>query len=487
VQLDGVNAGGVVAVAWAVSGLMAGLVGVLFAASPLNTILSFQPYISLMVAAIAAAAWGVLRSMPIAAGVAVLLGVVSLTAQGYLTPNSIWHSAVLTSLPFIVLVGALLFVPGLRSLEESKDPLASVDPPTPATAAASRSPQFDRIIRALWYVLLGAFVVSMLTWMPKTWENVFNSGLALSTIFLSITLITGMGGQLSLAQATLAGVGAFTAGQLASHLGLNYLVGGLIGAVVAAAVATVLAVGSLRLKGLGLTLMTLAGALLFDSAVFSQRSVSNGTGGLTLQSSWFGPFKLFDPSGHPFFILAMVVLVVLVIGVLLVRRGTFGLYLSAMRGSETGAGGVGINLSWQRVLVFALSGAVAGIGGTLLAIEQTRVAPEQFNYEYSLIFVVVVVTTGVSTVEGAIQGGMGFVVIEQLLTYAPSRFQGLTVALFAFGALTYARHPEGVLEYQKNRSTARFERLFLQSSPSALGAEGPGPPGPLMKTGGEGA
>ena len=61
----------------------------------------------------------------------------------------------------------------------------------------------------------------MLTWMPKTWENVFNSGLAFSTIFLSITLITGMGGQLSLAQATLAGVGAFTAAQLANHLGLS--------------------------------------------------------------------------------------------------------------------------------------------------------------------------------------------------------------------------------------------------------------------------
>ena len=59
----------------------------------------------------------------------------------------------------------------------------------------------------------------MLTWLPTTWENVFNAGLAFSTIFLSITLITGMGGQLSLAQATLAGVGAFTAAQLANHLG----------------------------------------------------------------------------------------------------------------------------------------------------------------------------------------------------------------------------------------------------------------------------
>jgi len=169
-----------------------------------------------------------------------------------------------------------------------------------------------------------------------------------------------------------------------------------------------------------------------------------------------------------------------------VRRGTVGRYLSAMRGSETGAAGVGINLSWQRVLVFALSGAVAGIGGTLLTLQQTSVNPAQFNYEYSLVFVVIVVTTGVSTVEGAIQGGIGFVVIQQLLTYAPERFQGLTVVLFAFGALTYSLHPEGVLEYQKTRWTLRFERLFLQTRPEPVGASAHvGGPEPLLDGGGD--
>ena len=59
--------------------------------------------------------------------------------------------------------------------------------------------------------------------------------------------------------------------------------------------------------------------------------------------------------------------------------------------------------------------------------------------------------------------------VEQLLTYLPSRFGGpsLTIVLFAFGALTYAQHPEGVLEYQKRRSTARFERLFFAKEAEA--------------------
>jgi branched-chain amino acid transport system permease protein len=129
VQLDGVDADRVVATAWAVSGLLAGLAGVLLA--PVEAQLQVQDYITLMVAAIAAAAWASLRSMPLAALVAVVVGVVSVTAQGYLTANSIWHSAVLPSLPFLVLVAALLFVPGLRSLDGSKDPLSSVGPPAP--------------------------------------------------------------------------------------------------------------------------------------------------------------------------------------------------------------------------------------------------------------------------------------------------------------------------------------------------------------------
>jgi ABC-type branched-subunit amino acid transport system permease subunit len=175
-------------------------------------------------------------------------------------------------------------------------------------------------------------------------------------------------------------------------------------------------------------------------------------------------------------VLSMIVLLVCVVGVTLVRNGTTGRYLTAMRGSETAAAGIGINLTWQRILIFALSGVVAGIGGTILTIQQQSINPEQFNYQLSLAFVVVVVTTGVNSIEGAIQAGMGFVVIQQLLTYLPARYggSGLTFVLFAFGALTYAAHPEGVLEFQKRRWTMRFERLIFRDRSST---QGPGSPG----------
>jgi len=454
---------------------MAALAGVLLA--PLYPQLQFSDYAALMVAAFAAAAWAVLRSLTVAALVGVLMGVLTTTLQGYLPVDSVWSSALFTSLPFIVLVAALLLVPGLRRLDRTKDPLSSVDPPPLPTIANLRAPQLDRVVRIGWYILLIAFIVSMLTWLPTTWENVFNAGLVFSTIFLSITLITGMGGQLSLAQATLAGVGAFTAAQLATHFGVSFFLGAVVGAVVGAGVAIVLAVASVRLRGLGLALLTIAAALFFDNTVFPQL-LSGGSGqSIQVKSAWVG-LGVFNPNGHAFFVLAMVVLIVCIIGVKLVMRGTTGLFLGAMRGSETGAGGLGINLTWQHVVIFALSGLVAGIGGSLQVIQQQQVSPALFNYQISLVFVVVVVTTGASTVEGALQAGFGFVILQQLLTYVPARLGGnsLVVVFFAFGALTYAAHPEGILEFQKRRWTLRFERMIFHTDPLAPG-RAPGMPG----------
>ncbi|HVA08522.1 MAG TPA: branched-chain amino acid ABC transporter permease, partial [Acidimicrobiales bacterium] len=333
----------------------------------------------------------------------------------------------------------------------------------PPTAVAARVPSMDRIIRRLWWVMLAGFIISMLTWMPKVWEGVFNEGLALSTVLLSITLITGMAGQLSLCQGTLAGVGAFTSAQLAQHVGLNMLVGGLVGAALAALVAVVLALLSLRLRGLGLALMTLAAALLFDNTFFNAVSISGGSQGLTLDSKWLGTSAFFDANGHALFVLCIGVLAVCVFIVILVRLGTVGRNLAAMRGSEVGAAGLGINLAKQRVVVFALAGAIAGLGGVLITIQQQVANSANWNYNFSLVFIVLAVTTGVSSVEGAIQAGIGFYVISQILTYLPARLGGssLVIVLFAFGSLQFAKHPEGILEFQKRRGSMGWERRFF--------------------------
>ena len=475
VQLDGVNGDGVVAVAWIVSSFMASLAGVLLAS--VYGAFQAEQFQALAVAAIAGAVWGMLRSIPIAALVGVLIGVTTTTLQGYIPPDSLFNSAVVPALPFILIVIALLVLPGMRSLDASRDPLATIDPPPPPIAATTRAPTMDRVIRVLWWMLFAAFVVSMLTWLPNAfpaWVTVFNNGLTYSIVLLSITVITGMAGQLSLCQATLAGVGAFTAAQLSTHLGLNLLVGGLVGAALAAVVAVILAVLSLRLRGLGLALMTLAAALFFDATFFNETYLTGGQQGLSIQSKWLGTSAFFSVDGHAMFLLSLGVLIVVVFLVLLVRKGTVGRNLAAMRGSETATAGLGVNPTWQRIMVFALSGAIAGVGGLLHSMVQQVINPTDWSTSFSLILVVLVVTTSVTTVEGAIQAGIGFFVTEQILTTVlPARIgaSSLTIVLFAFGALTYAQHPEGILEYQKRRGTAFWERrLFAQKDAAAEAA-----------------
>ena len=98
VQLDGVNGNGVVAVAWIVSSFMASLAGVLFA--PVFGAFNAEDYVTLTVTAIAAAAWALLRSLPIAAGVAVFIGVLTTVLQGYISPSSLFYGAIIPALPF---------------------------------------------------------------------------------------------------------------------------------------------------------------------------------------------------------------------------------------------------------------------------------------------------------------------------------------------------------------------------------------------------
>ena len=323
----------------------------------------------------------------------------------------------------------------------------------------------DRIIRILWWVLFAGFCVSMLTWMPVAWADVFNNGLTLSIVLLSITLITGMAGQLSLCQATLAGVGAFTAAQLANHLGLNLFVGGLVGAALAAVVAVVLALLSLRLRGLGLALMTLAAALLFDTTFFNETYDHRRPEGISLQSKWLGTSAFFNFNGHAMFLL--------VHGVLDRRsrhrppgaQGNGGPQPGRHAGERDGDGRA------RRQPHLAAHRRVRPLGrhrrhrwACSTAWSSRSSIPTDWNADFSLVLVVLVVTTSVTTVEGAIQAGIGFFVTEQILTtILPARIGGpsLTVVLFAFGALTYAQHPEGVLEFQKRKATARFERLFF--------------------------
>jgi branched-chain amino acid transport system permease protein len=483
-QLEGINAPRVAAGAWALSSALAGLAGVLLL--PLNAELSpadALAYTALLVAGLTAAAVASMRSLPIALVAAVGLGVVENLLKGYLPAGGVWANLIIPAFPFVVLIGALLFSPGLRSLELSHDPLASCDPPPAPPSVSIRDRRLERPMRAGFLILVVGFLISNATWVPGYWVNPLAQGLALSTLFLSVTLMTGMSGQLSLCQGVFAGAGAFAAGQLANHLGMSVLLGAVVGGLMAAAVGTLVAIVAVRVSGLLLSLVTLALALFADQSLFQYSWSGGGLTGVSMPRPVLGPVDF--GSDRSYLMLCFVALVVCIVLVRLVQRGTVGRYLAAMRGSPTAAASLGINLRTARLTVFAMSAGLAGFGGALYGSALHSVSSSTFPYEISLAFVVVVITTGSQTVEGAVQAGMGFVIIQNLLfLYAPPRVQGITPILFAIGAMTYAQHPEGVVEYQKTQWLGRVggvlraydERRAQAGSPPVAGTAVAGAP-----------
>ncbi|MGH9044128.1 MAG: ABC transporter permease subunit [Acidimicrobiales bacterium] len=463
-ELEGVRSDRVLSVAWMGSSLMAGLAGVLLA--PQYPTLQFNDYAVLLVVALAAAALGALSDIRVAVAGGILLGVIEGVGSGYLPPGSVWHTGLLPAIPFVLLAVLLLARRRLRRLDESDDPLSVCDPPAPVPITVSRAPELDRIIRVGAWGLAAAVVVSVFTWTPANWDFTLAGGLVYSTIFLSITLVTGMAGELSLCQATFAGAGAFIAAQLAVHHGLPILAGAVLGALGAMLLGAIGALPALRLRGLPLALLTLALALLADNAIFPYSWAGGPPGGLQVPRPQIGSISLATTSSRGFFILALCVLVACGAAVKIIQRATLGRFLEALRASQLGAQSIGINPSALKIFVFAISAGLAGLGGALFASLQQNVSPTNFNYQFSLVFVVVVVTTGVRTVEGAIQAGVGLVVIQQLISYLPGRWGngGLAIVLFALAALTYASHPEGVVEYEKRLWTQRTEHFLRRTA-----------------------
>src|SRR5207302_7172666 len=151
----------------------------------------------LMVAAIAAAAFGRLRSLPLTLAGGVVLGVGQELLTKFLPLGNELVKGLRPSAPFILLFGLLLFWPGLRRAQVP-DPLAGVSPPPPALAASLRDEGLDRLTGLLFPVLLTTFMAVSLFVLPSFWLFLVTQGVVFSIIFLSLTLVVVIGRPLSL-------------------------------------------------------------------------------------------------------------------------------------------------------------------------------------------------------------------------------------------------------------------------------------------------
>src|SRR5439155_8854252 len=193
-QLNGVNAERVGTFAWMLSSVIAALAGVLLA--PLYARVDATNFTVLMVAAIAAAAFGRLRSLPLTLLGGVLLGVSQEVLTKYLPLGNLLVKGFRPSVPFILLFALLLFWPGLRKPDVT-DPLAGVDPPPPPLASSLRDERLERVNRVMFPTFIVAFLCVSLFALPSFWLFLVTQAIVMSVIFLSYTVIVGMAGQIS--------------------------------------------------------------------------------------------------------------------------------------------------------------------------------------------------------------------------------------------------------------------------------------------------
>jgi ABC-type branched-subunit amino acid transport system permease subunit len=232
----------------------------------------------------------------------------------------------------------------------------------------------------------------------------------------------------------------------------------------------VLSLPVLRLGGVWTAIATLAFAYFFD-AVAIKFSWVGGGGTSLLQGTRvprpvLGPWNFTDD--RSFLVLSLIVFALVSLVVIQIRSGTLGRTLRALRGSEVAAQSIGISPAKARMTAFAISAFIAGLGGAMLSIQQTNVNyNNNFGPFSALFWLVLVVSMGSRTVEGAVQAGTAFAMFDTLIlrgTFlgwilrSSKRIPGIfpvspkwRFVFFGVGTLQFARHPEGMVQYSKSR------------------------------------
>lgn len=474
-SLSGSNPSRIAAGVWIVSTMLAGLAGIL--AAPVIG-LDAGKFTLLVAGAFAAVIAARLRSLPVAVGVALLLGVVGSLVQWALPPTSPVTANVIPAIPFVFVVVSLV-VNLARSgrVDEEQGVGGALDraitPNGGVRLAAStdvddRFPRLDVGVPVV--VFLGVAVLPLV--FSGFWQGILATGVALAVVFLSYTLVTGEGGMLWLCQITFAGIGALTTAQLATQHGWPVLLAVLVGGLVAAVLGTVIGLLTIRLGNLYVALVTLTFGLLMERLVFALKPFAQSGAGLALAR------PAFAASDRSFVYLGLAVFAVLAVLMVNLRRSTTGLALAAVRWSETGARTMGISAVQMKLLVSGLAAFVAGIGGGLYALSRQQAVPVEYATLAGLIWLAVLVTFGVRSNIAALLAGCVFALSPAFMSSTlklNSTWAQVPVLLFGLGAVAVAQNPEGTVHRVGRALQRLLHRRTHRAGPvdGSVGAEVP--------------
>jgi len=422
---------------WAISCSLAAFAGILLAAINQLNVLDLT---LLVVDGYAAAIIGRLRSVPMAIVGAIGIAVGQSVLFGYL-PQSGFTDRIQNIIPIVVLFVVLIVLPQDRLRTAS---FTGVIPPRVASLRSS--------------LVVGAAVIAIAVIASAMLSGnnlrIGAQGFALALVLLSIVLLTGYGGMASLCQMTFVGLGAYAMGNVAhggSWLGVLAAIG------LSGAVGALVALPTLRLRGLYLALATFAFAAIMDSAFFNESLGSGGSlpigrvhiPGLPMQSD------------RAFFVVCCVAFVLCAIGVLALRRGAYGRKLVAANDSPAACATLGVNINSTKLIAFTISASMAGLAGVLYGGSPGAVNSADFASLVSLTVLLLARVGGINTATGALLGAATLTAFDVAAPHFP-RLGELQYLLTGLAAISVGRDPNGIA----GRLTNILE-LFRAARPSS--------------------
>jgi len=469
-SMRGINDARTSQYAWVLGTVLAGIAGVV--GSPILRALDPNTYALAVFVAIAAAVVGGFRSVLLAFAGAMFVAVASNLTFSYATFASDipgFNSTV----PFLLLIGGLLLMAKTRTRVAGS---ISAEPPPPDYQRDL--PAWRRALPSV--IACGLLLYGVYSLLGSFWLGITTRGLIFSLIFLSFTIVTGVGGMVSLAQAAFVSGSGLLAGALITRYDFPWLLA-LVCAVVGAMLLGVLvALPSIRLGGVALALATLALAFVCGQVLFQIDWLRNGEFGWTFSPPVFGPFHLDDTRTMAGFVLILIFLVVWLIKNL--ERSNIGREILAVRNAPAAAASIGVSPTATKLKVFALSAGVAGLGGVLLATNDVAITSNSVPPITGLLWLAGVVLLGIRRPAGAIVAGLSITLLPALLSgftlpfdvahWSGTRAAEVPTILFGLGAIALARQPDGVFQNiaQQNyeRRERRRQRRLVRSSGAAL-------------------
>jgi len=317
------------------------------------------------------------------------------------------------------------------------------------------APRPERFLRPS--VLFTALAVLLLIVLPFDYRQALMLTLIGIVVCLSLVVITGFVGQVSLAQVALAGVSGFVVSHIIVKTGVGFPWGPLAGSVAATLLGLVIGMSALRVRGVSLAVVTLAGAVAIEQFGFANKTWGAGGFGSPVEQPTLAGLKLGSDAGFrgldgnlPSPVLGFVfvfVVVVLCLFVANLRRSTLGQRMLAVRSNERAAAAAGISVRNVKFVAFALSSFIAGTAGWMYAYNFGSVNAARFGILIALAFVAFAYIGGITMVSGAVIAGL--VVTEGLVAHLLDDKLGITGSwTLLFGGIvlivTLILNPEGV-------------------------------------------